>query len=70
MQKEMDYNIFVMYFDKLVRKYDLVKILIKVRVLYVDYLSLCGVVKDEEIFISEEFKVLWCSQEYYIDILF
>lgn len=61
MNKEMDYNVFVMYFDKLVRKYDFYKILMKVRVLYIDYLSLCGVEKDDEIFIFEEIILFWCS---------
>lgn len=68
MQKEMDYNTLAMYFDKLVRKHDLAKTLTKARALYADYLSSCGVAKDEETPISEESKAPWCSQEHHIDI--
>ncbi|XP_078384613.1 TBC1 domain family member 25-like isoform X2 [Oculina patagonica] len=68
MHKEMDYNTLAMYFDKLVRKHDLAKTLVKARGLYADYLSSFGVAKDDETAISEESNVPWCSQEHHIDI--
>lgn len=68
MNKEMDYNTLAMYFDKLVRKHDLAKTLVKARALYADYLSSFGVAKDDEAPISEESNASWCSQEHHTDI--
>ena len=68
MHKEMDYNTLAMYFDKLVRKHDLNKTLIKARALYADYLSSFGVAKDDEAPTSEEPNASWCSQEHHTDI--
>lgn len=68
MQKQMDYNALAMYFDKLVRKHDLVKTLVKARALYADYLSSFGDTKFDETPIKEDSKAPWCSQEPLIDI--
>nr|XP_058969430.1 TBC1 domain family member 25-like isoform X2 [Pocillopora verrucosa] len=68
MNKEMDYNALAMYFDKLVRKHDLHKTLMKARALYTDYLSSCGVEKDDETPIPEETTSSWCSQEHHTDV--
>ena len=39
-QKQMDYNTLAMYFDKMLRKHDLNRTLIKARALYMEYLEL------------------------------
>lgn len=60
MQKKMDYNILVMYFDKLVWKYDFVKIFVRVRILYVEYFSFFGEV-NSDFLMKEELKMFWCN---------
>lgn len=55
-QKQMDYNMLAMYFDKMLRKHDLNRTLAKARVLYMEYLELyntnnkqeeCAEIKEE-----------------------
>lgn len=67
-QKQMDYNTLAMYFDKLVRKHDLSKTLVKARALYAAYLSSFRDAKCVETPVKEDSKAPWCSQEQLIDV--
>lgn len=66
-QKQMDYNTLAMYFDKLVRKHDLAKTLVKARALYAEYLRSFGEIKNEETPFNDDSKTQW-KNEPLIDI--
>lgn len=68
MQKKMDYNALAMYFDKLVRKHDLSKTLIKARSLYAEYLRSFGEIKNDDTSVKNDSKLPWYNQEPLIDI--
>ena len=61
MQQKMDYNALAMYFDKMTRKHDLVRVLTKARSLYSDYLSSLSNGKEED-GVSKEEAASWLDE--------
>ena len=61
-QHKMDYNALAMYFDKMIRKHDLIRVLAKARSLYSDYLSSLGNGKEEEMPTRAESPCTWYEE--------